>query len=70
MPMGHVPPRPAARQIELFTGLEPDRDAMRAIMRKALSPLTKAFDDDEGETPYPQPKKDEEEKGEKEEGEK
>ncbi len=38
--------RQAARQIELFTGLAPDTDAMRVIMRKALSPLTKAFDDD------------------------
>lgn len=42
--------RQAARQIELFTGLAPDIDAMRTIMRKALSPLTKAFDDEpEGE---------------------
>jgi 3-dehydroquinate dehydratase / shikimate dehydrogenase len=39
--------RQAARQIELFTGLTPDADAMRAITRKALSPLTKAFDDEE-----------------------
>jgi 3-dehydroquinate dehydratase/shikimate dehydrogenase len=36
--------RQAARQIEMFTGLAPDTDAMRLIMRKALSPLTKAFD--------------------------
>jgi 3-dehydroquinate dehydratase/shikimate dehydrogenase len=42
--------RQAARQIELFTGLVPDADAMRTIMRKALSPLTRAFDEDgEGE---------------------
>lgn len=39
--------RQAARQIELFTNLIPDMDAMRTIMRKALSPLTKAFDEDE-----------------------
>lgn len=37
--------RQAARQIELFTGLLPDTEAMRVIMRKALSPLTKAFDE-------------------------
>ena len=40
--------RQAARQIELFTGRAPDADAMRALMRKALSPLTKAFEE-EGE---------------------
>jgi 3-dehydroquinate dehydratase / shikimate dehydrogenase len=38
--------RQAARQIELFTGHVPDVEAMRVIMRKALSPLTRAFDDD------------------------
>lgn len=38
--------RQAARQIELFTGMTPDTDAMRVIMRKALSPLTKAFDEE------------------------
>ncbi|MBN9118358.1 MAG: shikimate dehydrogenase [Planctomycetes bacterium] len=37
--------RQAARQIELFTGLVPDVEAMRAIMRKALSPLTRAFEE-------------------------
>jgi 3-dehydroquinate dehydratase/shikimate dehydrogenase len=37
--------RQAARQVELFTGLTPDIDEMRRITRKALSPLTKAFDD-------------------------
>jgi 3-dehydroquinate dehydratase/shikimate dehydrogenase len=37
--------RQAARQIELFTGMTPDTDAMRQIMRKALSPLTRAFDE-------------------------
>ena len=46
--------RQAARQIELFTGLTPDTAAMQLIMRKALSPLTKAFDDNEGgDVPYP-----------------
>jgi len=34
--------RQAARQVELFTGLEPDLAAMRDIVRRALSPLTKA----------------------------
>ncbi len=38
--------RQATRQIELFTGMTPDTDTMRLIMRKALSPLTKAFDED------------------------
>ena len=41
--------RQAARQIELFTGLLPDVAAMRQVMRKALSPLTKAFDDERSE---------------------
>lgn len=45
--------RQAARQIELFTGLEPDVEAMRVIMRKALSPLTKAFDEDGEKKPEP-----------------
>lgn len=39
--------RQAARQIELFTGLSPDIAVMRDIMRKALSPLTRAFDSEE-----------------------
>lgn len=52
--------RQAARQIELFTGLEPDAEAMRVIMRKALSPLTRAFEENEGgDVPHPGPKKDE-----------
>jgi 3-dehydroquinate dehydratase / shikimate dehydrogenase len=42
--------RQAARQIELFIGQTPDQSVMRDIVRKALSPLTKAFSDDE-ETP-------------------
>jgi 3-dehydroquinate dehydratase/shikimate dehydrogenase len=49
--------RQAARQIELFTGQTPDAETMRTIMRKALSPLTKAFEDNEGgDVPYPEPK--------------
>lgn len=39
--------RQAARQIELFTGQTPDMAVMRDIMRRALSPLTRAFDEDE-----------------------
>jgi 3-dehydroquinate dehydratase/shikimate dehydrogenase len=41
--------RQAARQIELFTGLTPDLAVMREIMRKALSPLTRAFEPEEEE---------------------
>ena len=41
--------RQAARQFELFTGLEPPLDLMRDIMRKALSPLTKALDTGDGD---------------------
>lgn len=37
--------RQAARQIELFVGRTPDLAVMRQVMRKALSPLTRAFDD-------------------------
>ena len=37
--------RQAAKQFELFTGQTPSLDTMRDIMRKALSPLTKAFDE-------------------------
>ena len=40
--------RQAARQIELFVGKTPDVAAMRDIMRRALSPLTRALDEDEG----------------------
>jgi 3-dehydroquinate dehydratase / shikimate dehydrogenase len=36
--------RQAARQFELFVGETPDQAAMRAIVRKALSPLTKAIE--------------------------
>jgi 3-dehydroquinate dehydratase/shikimate dehydrogenase len=46
--------RQAARQIELFVGQAPDQALMRDIMRKALSPLTKAFEEeDDGKTPRP-----------------
>ena len=38
--------RQAARQIELFIGQTPDQAAMRDIMRRALSPLTKAFSEE------------------------
>ncbi len=36
--------RQAARQVELFTGQTPDLELMRTIVRKALSPLTRALD--------------------------
>jgi 3-dehydroquinate dehydratase/shikimate dehydrogenase len=39
--------RQAARQIELFVGHSPNLTMMRDVMRKALSPLTKAFDEEE-----------------------
>lgn len=46
--------RQAAKQVELFTGQSPDLAQMREIVRKALSPLTKAFDPAESEeTPRP-----------------
>ncbi len=41
--------RQAARQIELFTGHVPDLDLMRQIVRKALSPLTRPFKEEEDE---------------------
>jgi 3-dehydroquinate dehydratase/shikimate dehydrogenase len=41
--------RQAARQIELFIGQTPDIALMREITRRALSPLTKAFDPTEDE---------------------
>ena len=44
--------RQAARQIELFIGQTPDQAVMRDIIRKALSPLTKAFSDDDQATPH------------------
>jgi 3-dehydroquinate dehydratase/shikimate dehydrogenase len=39
--------RQAARQIELFTGQTADMAFLRDIMRRALSPLTRAFDSDD-----------------------
>jgi 3-dehydroquinate dehydratase/shikimate dehydrogenase len=41
--------RQAARQIELFVGVSPDQALMQRIVRKALSPLTRAFDTDDDE---------------------
>ena len=41
--------RQAARQIEMFTGQTPDLAAMGDVVRKALSPLTRAFGPDEDE---------------------
>ena len=41
--------RQAASQIEMFVGQTPDLAVMREIVRKALSPLTRAFDPEEGE---------------------
>ena len=41
--------RQAAKQIELFTGQVPDLDTMRDLMRKAMSPLTKALDTEDEE---------------------
>lgn len=35
--------RQAAAQFELFTGLAPDREQMRELLRKAMSPLTRAM---------------------------
>lgn len=39
--------RQAAKQFELFTGLTPPLDKMREILRKAMSPLTRALEEDE-----------------------
>jgi 3-dehydroquinate dehydratase / shikimate dehydrogenase len=41
--------RQAARQFELFTGKTPDVEKMRQIMRKALSPITKALEEETAE---------------------
>jgi 3-dehydroquinate dehydratase / shikimate dehydrogenase len=43
--------RQAARQVELFTGQTPDLEVMRSIVRKALSPLTRALDTEDHEKP-------------------
>jgi 3-dehydroquinate dehydratase/shikimate dehydrogenase len=56
--------RQAARQFELFTGQTPDVEVMRDIMRRALSPLTRALQAAEPEEPEvpeePPPKEGEE----------
>lgn len=46
--------RQAARQCELFTGLIPDLAVMREIMRKALSPLTRALVDEPKAEEHPE----------------
>lgn len=38
--------RQAARQIELFTGVAPKIETMREIMRKALSPISRALEEE------------------------
>ena len=38
--------RQAAKQFELFTGLVPNLADMRELLRKAMSPLTKAMDEE------------------------
>ncbi|OWK43405.1 shikimate dehydrogenase [Fimbriiglobus ruber] len=38
--------RQAAEQVKLFTGQTPNVDKMREILRKAMSPLTRALDDE------------------------
>jgi 3-dehydroquinate dehydratase/shikimate dehydrogenase len=43
--------RQAARQFELFVGQEPDQGLMRGIVRRALSPLTRAIEDTNVEGP-------------------
>jgi 3-dehydroquinate dehydratase/shikimate dehydrogenase len=53
--------RQAARQIELFVGQCPNMAVMRDIMRKVLSPLTKAFEENQGgDVTYPRPEEKEE----------
>jgi 3-dehydroquinate dehydratase/shikimate dehydrogenase len=42
--------RQAARQFELFTGLTPPVDQMREILRKAMSPLTRALEEEAEQT--------------------
>ena len=41
--------RQAARQLELFTGKTPPIEAMRDLLRKAMSPLTRALDDEDAD---------------------
>ena len=38
--------RQAASQFELFTGITPDREQMRELLRKAMSPLTRAMQEE------------------------
>jgi shikimate kinase len=47
--------RQAARQIEMFIGQTPDQAAMRDIMRRALSPLTKAFSEESEKSEQQEP---------------
>lgn len=42
--------RQAARQFETFTGIDPDVDEMRELLRKAMSPLSKALDTPDEDT--------------------
>jgi 3-dehydroquinate dehydratase/shikimate dehydrogenase len=46
--------RQAARQFELFTGLAPDVELMRDIIRRALSPLTRALENADGQPERPE----------------
>jgi 3-dehydroquinate dehydratase / shikimate dehydrogenase len=41
--------RQAARQFELFTGIAPPIDKMRELLRKAMSPLTRALEEEADE---------------------
>ena len=43
--------RQAARQFELFTGVTPDIEKMRDLLRKAMSPLTRALEEESEEPP-------------------
>jgi 3-dehydroquinate dehydratase / shikimate dehydrogenase len=38
--------RQAAKQFELFTGISPDLESMRELLRKAMSPLTKVMNEE------------------------
>ena len=38
--------RQAAKQFELFTGITPPLEEMRELLRKAMSPLTKAMEEE------------------------
>ena len=39
--------RQAAKQFELFTGITPQIDKMRDLLRRAMSPLTHALEEDD-----------------------